>query len=75
MKKTKFSLNPVKVWKNIWFMVKYAAKYVPSYIFISLCLGVGRGFWHIFQILFVKYFFDALEKGVAFYEILALALF
>ncbi|MBQ2915317.1 MAG: ABC transporter ATP-binding protein [Clostridia bacterium] len=66
MKKTKFSQNPVKVWKNLWFMVQYVIKYVPSYIFVTLIEGVGRGFWHIFGVLFMKYLFDAVESGLDF---------
>ena len=66
MKKTKFSQNPVKVWKNLWFMVQYVIKYVPSYIFVTLVEGVGRGFWHIFGVLFMKYLFDAVESGLDF---------
>jgi len=74
MKKTKFSQNPVKVWKNLWFMVKYVVKYIPSYIFVTLVEGVGRGFWHIFQILFTKYLFDSIEAGIDFYILLSWAL-
>lgn len=66
MKKTKFSQNPVKVWKNLWFMVQYVVKYIPSYIFVTLVEGVGRGFWHIFGVLFMKYLFDAVESGLDF---------
>lgn len=66
MKKTKFSQNPVKVWKNLWFMVQYVIKYIPSYIFVTLVEGVGRGFWHIFGVLFMKYLFDAVESGLDF---------
>ena len=66
MKKTKFSQNPVKVWKNLWFMVQYVVKYIPSYIFVTLIEGVGRGFWHIFGVLFMKYLFDAVESGLDF---------
>ncbi|MBQ2881025.1 MAG: ABC transporter ATP-binding protein, partial [Clostridia bacterium] len=74
MKKTKFSQNPIKVWKNLWFMVQYVVKYIPSYIFVTLIEGVGRGFWHIFQILFTKYIFDSLEAGIDFYVLLSWAL-
>ena len=74
MKKTKFSQNPIKVWKNLWFMVRYVVKYIPSYILVTLIGGVGRGFWHIFQILFTKYIFDSIEAGIDFYELLSWAL-
>lgn len=66
MKKTIFSQNPVKMWRNLWFMVRYAVIFIPSYIFVTLAEGVGRGLWHIFSVLFMKYLFDAIEAGFEF---------
>ncbi len=71
MKKTKFSQNPVKAWKNLWFMVQYVVKYVSSYIFFTFVEGIGRGLWHIFGILFSKFLFDSIEQGVDFYFLLS----
>ena len=71
MKFVKALKKPFDIWKNLWFMVRYVVKYIPTYIFVTLCEGVGRGFWHIFSILFTKFLFDAIEKGVDFYFLLS----
>lgn len=62
--------NPVRVAKNLWFMLKFSFKYTPSYTFVTLGEGLGRGADHIIGILFTKYLFDAIEAGVDFKEIL-----
>ena len=49
----------VRVAKNLWFMLKYAFKYTPSYTVVTLCEAFGRGAWHIIGVLFTKYIFDA----------------
>ena len=62
--------SPVRVVKNLRFMLKYAFKYTPSYPFITLCEAFGRAAWHIIGILFTKYVFDAIEAGVKFQTVL-----
>ena len=58
--------NPIKVSKNLWFMLKYSFKYAPSYTVVTLCEAFGRAAWHIIGILFTKYVFDAIESGTDF---------
>ena len=58
--------NPIKVSKNLWFMLKYSFKYAPSYTVVTLCEAFGRGADHIISVLLTKYIFDAIEKGVEF---------
>ena len=56
----------VRVSKNLWYMSKYAFKYTPAYLFVTLGEALGRGAWHIIGVLFTKYLFDSIEKGIDF---------
>ena len=62
--------NPIRVSKNLWFMLKYCFKYAPSYTFVTLGEAFGRGGWHIISVLFTKYLFDSIEAGIEFKIIL-----
>ena len=62
--------NPIKVSKNLWFMLRYSFKYAPSYTVVTLCEALGRGAWHIIGILFTKYIFGAIETGIDFKTVL-----
>ena len=62
--------NPIRVTKNLWFMMKYTFKYTPTYISVTLTEAFGRGAWHIISILFTKYLFDSIEAGLEFQRIL-----
>lgn len=62
--------SPINVAKNLWFMLRYSFKYTPSYTFITLGEGFGRGAWHIISVLFTKYIFDAIEEGTDFKTVL-----
>ena len=71
MKKEKSNRhNPIRVSKNLWFMLKYSFKYAPSYTFVTLGEAFGRGAWHIISVLFTKYLFDSIEAGIAFESLL-----
>jgi len=65
-KKKKELHSPKRVSKNLWFLLKYAFKYTPSYILVTLVEAFGRGGDHIIQVLFMKYLFDAIEAGIDF---------
>ena len=62
--------GPVRVFKNVWYMFRYTFRYTPGYIWVTLTEAIGRGLWHIFEVLYVKYLFDAIEAGRPFREIL-----
>ncbi|MBO5968537.1 MAG: ABC transporter ATP-binding protein [Clostridia bacterium] len=62
--------NPIRVTKNLWYMMKYTFKYTPTYIIVTLGEALGRGAWHIIGILFTKYLFDSIEAGIDFYTVL-----
>ncbi len=62
--------NPLQVWKNLWFLLKYTFKYTPSFAVVTLIEAFGRAGWHIISVWFTKYLFDAIEAGVAFKTIL-----
>ncbi len=62
--------NPIRVSKNLWFMLQYSFKYAPSYTFVTLGEAFGRGAWHIIGVLFTKYIFDAIEAGTEFKTVL-----
>lgn len=62
--------DPVRVSKNLWFMLKYSFKYAPSYTFVTLGEAFGRGAWHIIGVLFTKYLFSAIEAGIEFKTVL-----
>lgn len=62
--------NPVRVAKNLWFMLKYTFKYTPSYTLVTLGEALGRGAWHIIGVLFTKYLFDSIEAGIEFRTVL-----
>ena len=66
--------GPIRVFKNVWFMFRYTFRYTPGYIWVTLTEAIGRGIWHILEVLYVKYLFDAIEQGRAFREILFSAL-
>ena len=56
--------------RNLWFMLHYSFKYAPSYTFVTLGEAFGRGGWHVIQVLFIKYLFDAIEAGIEFKTVL-----
>ena len=62
--------NPVRVVKNLWFMLQFVFKYTPMYAVITVIEALGRGASHVIGILFTKYIFDAIEKGTDFREVL-----
>lgn len=62
--------NPIRVIKNLWYMMKYTFKYTPTYIIVTLCEAFGRGAWHIIGVLFTKYLFDSIEAGIEFRTVL-----
>ena len=62
--------SPIRVAKNLWFMLKYSFKYAPSYTFVTLGEALGRGAWHIIGVLFTKYLFDSIEAGIEFPTVL-----
>ena len=66
--------SPLRVTRNVWYMLRFSFRYTPGYIWVTLGEAFGRGLWHIFGILYTKYLFDAIEKGVHFKEILLVSL-
>ena len=67
-KKERHSFGHVS--RNLYFMLRYSFKYAPSYTFVTLGEALGRGGWHVLQVLFIKYLFDAIEAGVEFKTVL-----
>ena len=63
--------GPLRVFKNCYFLARYAFRYTPSYIFVVLCEAIGRAGDHILGVLFLKYLFDAIERGDPYTHILA----
>ena len=66
--------SPIRVIRNVWYMVRYTFRYAPGYIWVTLGEAFGRGLWHILGILYTKYLFDAIESGVDFVEVLIVSL-
>lgn len=62
--------SPLRVIRNVQFMLRYVTKYKPSYIFVMLGESLGRAAWHIIGVLFTKYIFDAIEAGTEFKTVL-----
>ena len=62
--------NPIRVVKNLWFMLQFVFKYTPGYAVITVVEALGRGASHVIGILFTKYIFDAIEAGTDFGEVL-----
>ena len=62
--------SPVRIVKNLWFILRYTFRYTPSYLWITLLEAFGRAGRHIIDILFVKYLFDAIESGAEFRSVL-----
>ena len=69
-KEKKKRQSPIKVWKNLWFMLQFVFKYTPSYPFVTVLESLGRATSHILGILFTKYIFDAIESGIDFRVVL-----
>ena len=63
--------SPVKVLKNLIFMIKFSVKYTPKYIFITLLDTVVRTAVTILAVLFTKYIFDAIERNERYTVMLA----
>lgn len=50
--------------KSVLLLLKYVRKYTPGYLALELLLVIGNSVWDILVgMLYVKYLFDALEKG------------
>ena len=73
-KNKKKNHNPLRVSKNLWFMLKYVFRFCPMYILITLGEALGRAAYHIIGIFFTKYLFDAIEAGIEFKTVLFWAL-
>ncbi len=67
--------SPFKILKNLIFMIKFSVKYTPNYIVFILLDMLGRTASTILNVLFTKYIFDAIEKGVPFTEALSVIIF
>ncbi len=61
--------TPLRVIRNLWFMLKYSLKYKPSYIWVNLAEGVCSAIGVALDVLFTKYIFDAIETGEPFINI------
>ena len=58
--------------KSVLFLLKYVRKYTPGYLALELLLVIGNSVWDILVgMLYVKYLFDALEKGADYRQVLA----
>lgn len=58
--------------KSVLFLLKYVRKYTPGYLALELLLVIGNSAWDILVgMLYVKYLFDALEKGADYRQVLA----
>ncbi|MBO5306006.1 MAG: ABC transporter ATP-binding protein, partial [Clostridia bacterium] len=62
--------GPIRTAKNLWYMLRFSFKYTPTYTLVTLGEAFGRGTYHIIDVFFVKYLFDAIEAGVDFKELL-----
>ena len=57
--------------KSVLFLLKYVQKYAPGYLALELLLVIGNSVWDILVgMLYVKYLFDALEKGADYRQVL-----
>lgn len=61
--------SPMRIIRNLWFMLKYSFKYKPSYIWINIAEGVCRAISITLDVLFAKYVFDAIESEEPFINI------
>lgn len=58
--------------KSVLLLLKYVRKYTPGYLALELLLVIGNSAWDILVgMLYVKYLFDALEKGADYRQVLA----
>lgn len=55
----KVRCSPIRVAKNLWFLLRYTFRYMPMYAVATLGEAFGRGAYHVFGVLFTKYLFDA----------------
>ena len=59
--------------KSVLFLLKYVRKYTPGYLALELLLVIGNSIWDILVgMLYVKYLFDALEKGADYRQVLVI---
>ena len=57
--------------KSVLFLLKYVQKDTPGYLALELLLVIGNSVWDILVgMLYVKYLFDALEKGADYRQVL-----
>ncbi len=57
--------------KSVLFLLKYVQKYTPGYLALELLFVIGNSVWDILVgMLYVKYLFDALEKGADYRQVL-----
>ena len=69
-KKNNKKHSPVKVFKNLIFMLRFGFKYTPKYIAITLIDMAIRTVNTVIGIIFIKYLFDAIENGEEYLHIL-----
>ncbi len=62
--------SPIKVFKNLVFLLKYGVKYAPRYVVLTLVDMAVRTVSQVLGVIFIKYLFDAIEKGEPFLHIL-----
>ena len=60
----------LRVIQNAWYMMKYAFRYTPAYLGVTLVVGAASGIYSILRVLFVKYILDVIESEGDFQELL-----
>lgn len=59
---------------NIWFLIKLAFGYAPWFIALEISHGIFMGVFTSADVIFVKLFYEALEKNLPFEHVLAIIL-
>lgn len=55
---------------NILFLVKLTNKYAPGFIFMEIIHGILMGLFTTADVVFIKFFYEAMERGETYTEII-----
>ena len=58
--------------RNVFYLIKLAQKYSPQFIWLEIIHGVIMGVFTSADVIFIKYFYEALDREESFIHILIL---
>lgn len=72
--KTKKEKNIRVTISNVLFLIRLTLRFAPWFVVLEIIHGTLMGIFSSLNVIFIKYFYEELEKGISFRNVLALIL-